>query len=150
MTEICEHHIYMHGNGVLLFLELDYLLHPLLDRKTTAESWWKAWPQWGLLWVLLWFGRGMSTYVSSLTIYLFMPFFPLPLHQSNNFSRVRFIENIKDILISQLQWYQSDDQCCNTCEEVREAYRKKGWALTNVESIDQVLKNYFLLFYLIV
>ncbi|GJN31320.1 hypothetical protein PR202_gb19706 [Eleusine coracana subsp. coracana] len=35
---------------------------------------------------------------------------------------------------------ESDDQCCNTCEEVRDAYRKKGWALTNVELIDQVLR----------
>jgi hypothetical protein len=33
---------------------------------------------------------------------------------------------------------QSDDHCCNNCEEVREAYRKKGWALTNVDLIDQV------------
>ncbi|GJN08020.1 hypothetical protein PR202_ga25904 [Eleusine coracana subsp. coracana] len=33
---------------------------------------------------------------------------------------------------------ESDDQCCNTCEEVRDAYRKKGWALTNVELIDQI------------
>ncbi|OEL21199.1 Endoplasmic reticulum-Golgi intermediate compartment protein 3 [Dichanthelium oligosanthes] len=33
---------------------------------------------------------------------------------------------------------ESDDQCCNSCEEVRDAYRKKGWALTNVESIDQI------------
>ena len=24
-----------------------------------------------------------------------------------------------------------DIQCCNTCEEVREAYRKKGWAISN-------------------
>lgn len=33
---------------------------------------------------------------------------------------------------------QSDDECCNNCEEVREAYRKKGWALTNADLIDQV------------
>jgi len=29
------------------------------------------------------------------------------------------------------------DQCCNTCEEVREAYRQKGWAFSNVNSIQQ-------------
>ncbi len=34
---------------------------------------------------------------------------------------------------------QSDDQCCNSCEEVREAYRIKGWAVTDPEIIDQVL-----------
>lgn len=33
---------------------------------------------------------------------------------------------------------QSDEQCCNSCEEVREAYKKKGWALTNPDLIDQV------------
>ncbi|KAL2937263.1 Endoplasmic reticulum-Golgi intermediate compartment protein 3 [Bienertia sinuspersici] len=31
----------------------------------------------------------------------------------------------------------SDDHCCNSCEEVREAYKKNGWALTNLELIDQ-------------
>ncbi|XP_062231714.1 uncharacterized protein LOC133929113 isoform X2 [Phragmites australis] len=33
---------------------------------------------------------------------------------------------------------ESDDQCCNSCEEVREAYKKKGWALTNPDLIDQI------------
>uniref|UniRef100_A0A7S0RFI5 Endoplasmic reticulum vesicle transporter C-terminal domain-containing protein n=1 Tax=Chlamydomonas leiostraca TaxID=1034604 RepID=A0A7S0RFI5_9CHLO len=28
-------------------------------------------------------------------------------------------------------------QCCNTCDEVRAAYRKKGWALTTVDHIEQ-------------
>ncbi|KAF2309008.1 hypothetical protein GH714_000069 [Hevea brasiliensis] len=32
----------------------------------------------------------------------------------------------------------SDDDCCNSCEQVREAYRKKGWSLTNVDLIDQI------------
>ncbi|KAH0878229.1 hypothetical protein HID58_065623, partial [Brassica napus] len=31
----------------------------------------------------------------------------------------------------------TDDACCNSCEEVREAYRKKGWGLSDPESIDQ-------------
>ncbi|KAI8003895.1 hypothetical protein LOK49_LG08G00197 [Camellia lanceoleosa] len=31
----------------------------------------------------------------------------------------------------------SDDDCCNSCDEVRELYRKKGWALSNPDSIDQ-------------
>ncbi|KAL6645677.1 hypothetical protein ACP70R_012469 [Stipagrostis hirtigluma subsp. patula] len=38
---------------------------------------------------------------------------------------------------------ESDDQCCNSCEEVRDAYRKKGWALTNVELIDQCKREGF-------
>ncbi|CAM6024860.1 unnamed protein product [Sphagnum balticum] len=31
----------------------------------------------------------------------------------------------------------SDDQCCNSCEDVREAYRQKGWAIGDPEIIDQ-------------
>lgn len=42
------------------------------------------------------------------------------------------------ILSLSLSLMQSDDHCCNSCEEVREAYRKKGWALTNMDLIDQV------------
>ncbi|KMZ73781.1 putative Endoplasmic reticulum-Golgi intermediate compartment protein,putative [Zostera marina] len=30
-----------------------------------------------------------------------------------------------------------DDHCCNSCEEVREAYKKKSWGLSNPELIDQ-------------
>lgn len=38
---------------------------------------------------------------------------------------------------------QSDDACCNSCEEVREAYRKKGWAMSDPEIIDQVCSRAF-------
>ncbi|XP_048424721.1 endoplasmic reticulum-Golgi intermediate compartment protein 3-like isoform X2 [Pyrus x bretschneideri] len=38
----------------------------------------------------------------------------------------------------------SDDDCCNSCDEVREAYRKKGWALTNAELIDQCEREGFI------
>ncbi|KAL8523472.1 hypothetical protein ACS0TY_013434 [Phlomoides rotata] len=38
----------------------------------------------------------------------------------------------------------SDDECCNNCEEVREAYRKKGWALSNPDEIDQCKREGFL------
>ncbi|KAF9682536.1 hypothetical protein SADUNF_Sadunf05G0119200 [Salix dunnii] len=33
----------------------------------------------------------------------------------------------------------SDEDCCNSCEDVREAYRKKGWAVTNPDLMDQYL-----------
>ncbi|XP_050302567.1 endoplasmic reticulum-Golgi intermediate compartment protein 3 [Anthonomus grandis grandis] len=33
--------------------------------------------------------------------------------------------------------YGARDGCCNTCEEVREAYRIKRWALDNVDTIEQ-------------
>jgi hypothetical protein len=42
----------------------------------------------------------------------------------------------------QLSGLQSDEQCCNSCEEVREAYKKKGWALTNPDLIDQVHQRF--------
>ncbi|CAL0315135.1 unnamed protein product [Lupinus luteus] len=32
---------------------------------------------------------------------------------------------------------ESDHHCCNSCEEVRDAYKKRGWALTNADLIDQ-------------
>ncbi|XP_022727443.1 endoplasmic reticulum-Golgi intermediate compartment protein 3-like isoform X2 [Durio zibethinus] len=38
---------------------------------------------------------------------------------------------------------QSDDDCCNSCEEVQEAYRRKGWAMTNVDLIDQCKREGF-------
>ncbi|KAF5942964.1 hypothetical protein HYC85_020606 [Camellia sinensis] len=38
----------------------------------------------------------------------------------------------------------SDDDCCNSCDEVRELYRKKGWALSNPDSIDQCKREGFL------
>ncbi|PKA57945.1 Protein disulfide-isomerase 5-4 [Apostasia shenzhenica] len=30
-----------------------------------------------------------------------------------------------------------DDHCCNSCEEVREAYRRRGWVISNPDLIDQ-------------
>ncbi|KAM7251118.1 hypothetical protein ACFE04_023001 [Oxalis oulophora] len=38
----------------------------------------------------------------------------------------------------------SDDDCCNSCEEVREAYRKKGWGMTNEDLIDQCKREGFI------
>lgn len=42
------------------------------------------------------------------------------------------------VLYSITSFMQSDDDCCNSCEEVQDAYKKKGWAVTNVDLIDQV------------
>lgn len=39
---------------------------------------------------------------------------------------------------------ESDDHCCNSCEEVREAYRKKGWGMSNPDLIDQCKREGFL------
>lgn len=30
-------------------------------------------------------------------------------------------------------------RCCNTCEDVREAYRRKGWALSSIDDVKQVI-----------
>ena len=34
-----------------------------------------------------------------------------------------------------------DRKCCNTCDEVREAYREKGWALKNVRTVGQCVRE---------
>lgn len=34
-------------------------------------------------------------------------------------------------------------KCCNTCEDVREAYRQKGWAFTNAGEIEQCKREGF-------
>nr|CAD1833162.1 unnamed protein product [Ananas comosus var. bracteatus] len=38
----------------------------------------------------------------------------------------------------------SDDDCCNSCDEVREAYQKKGWGLSNPDLIDQCKREGFI------
>ncbi|CAN6584020.1 unnamed protein product [Malus baccata var. baccata] len=38
----------------------------------------------------------------------------------------------------------ADEDCCNSCEDVREAYRKKGWAISNPDLIDQCKREGFL------
>ena len=36
-------------------------------------------------------------------------------------------------------YHQSfSNRCCNTCEDVRKAYRTKGWALKDPDGIEQV------------
>jgi len=35
----------------------------------------------------------------------------------------------------------SPDQCCNTCEEVREAYRKRAWAFSDAQTIQQCISE---------
>ncbi|KAK9800198.1 hypothetical protein WJX73_008042 [Symbiochloris irregularis] len=37
--------------------------------------------------------------------------------------------------------YGATGDCCNTCEEVRAAYRKRGWAFTDPQHIDQCAKE---------
>jgi hypothetical protein len=32
--------------------------------------------------------------------------------------------------------------CCNTCEDVREAYRVSGWSAENVDKFEQVISDY--------
>jgi hypothetical protein len=35
------------------------------------------------------------------------------------------------------------EQCCNTCEEVREAYRLKGWTFASPDAIEQCKREHF-------
>eukprot|EP00898_Chlorokybus_atmophyticus_P008283 jgi/Chlat1/8456/Chrsp80S07865 len=39
---------------------------------------------------------------------------------------------------------EKPNQCCNTCDEVREAYRKKGWAFNTGEGIEQCIREGFI------
>lgn len=34
-------------------------------------------------------------------------------------------------------------RCCNTCEDVREAYRRRGWAFKNPDTIEQCRREGF-------
>ncbi|XP_038658337.1 endoplasmic reticulum-Golgi intermediate compartment protein 3 [Scyliorhinus canicula] len=36
-----------------------------------------------------------------------------------------------------------DMKCCNTCADVREAYRRKGWAFKNADTIEQCMREGF-------
>jgi len=38
---------------------------------------------------------------------------------------------------------QRQGDCCNTCEEVQEAYRSKGWAFANADGIEQCVREGF-------
>uniref|UniRef100_A0A663E215 Endoplasmic reticulum-Golgi intermediate compartment protein n=1 Tax=Aquila chrysaetos chrysaetos TaxID=223781 RepID=A0A663E215_AQUCH len=35
-------------------------------------------------------------------------------------------------------------ECCNTCDDVREAYRRRGWAFKNPDSIEQCKREGFM------
>lgn len=34
-------------------------------------------------------------------------------------------------------------RCCNTCDDVREAYRRRGWAFKNADTIEQCKREGF-------
>jgi hypothetical protein len=38
---------------------------------------------------------------------------------------------------------KQDNSCCNTCDDVRSAYRSVGWSLDNVEDFEQVRTDAF-------
>uniref|UniRef100_A0A8C8A952 Endoplasmic reticulum-Golgi intermediate compartment protein n=1 Tax=Otus sunia TaxID=257818 RepID=A0A8C8A952_9STRI len=39
--------------------------------------------------------------------------------------------------------YPGVEKCCNTCDDVREAYRRRGWAFKNPDSIEQCKREGF-------
>ena len=39
---------------------------------------------------------------------------------------------------------QKEGQCCNTCDEVREAYRRRGWALNSNTNVVQCKHDEYL------
>ena len=46
-------------------------------------------------------------------------------------------EEAKDECMSCYGAESRASQCCNTCDEVKTAYRRKGWALDNMEQVEQ-------------
>ncbi|XP_055575854.1 endoplasmic reticulum-Golgi intermediate compartment protein 3-like [Falco cherrug] len=38
---------------------------------------------------------------------------------------------------------ERETRCCNTCDDVREAYRYRGWAFENLDSIEQCKREGF-------
>lgn len=46
-------------------------------------------------------------------------------------------------VIKVLRWYLCFCRCCNTCDDVREAYRRRGWAFKNPDTIEQCKREGF-------
>ncbi|KAF2317395.1 hypothetical protein GH714_021670 [Hevea brasiliensis] len=51
--------------------------------------------------------------------------------------------NTMKFIVAHAMVRRNDDDCCNSCEQVREAYKKKGWALTGTHLIDQCMGKEF-------
>lgn len=52
-----------------------------------------------------------------------------------------------DLNVTCMTCYGAEDvpgQCCNTCEQVREAYHKKGWAFTGTSNVEQCKHDEYL------
>lgn len=47
------------------------------------------------------------------------------------------------IVKKMVRWCLSFCRCCNTCDDVREAYRRRGWAFKNPDSIEQCKREGF-------
>ncbi|KAD5317994.1 hypothetical protein E3N88_17940 [Mikania micrantha] len=63
----------------------------------------------------------------------------------SSFFEIPWIQDPKLKNVANLQFLlsKSDDECCNSCEEVREAYRRKGWGMANPDLIDQCKREGF-------
>lgn len=46
-------------------------------------------------------------------------------------------------MIKMGRWCLCFCRCCNTCDDVREAYRRRGWAFKNPDSIEQCKREGF-------
>ncbi|GAB4857697.1 Beta-glucosidase 44 [Ancistrocladus abbreviatus] len=62
----------------------------------------------------------------------------LPIGRSGSITTQKAIHDWVPLHTNAFEKFEKiDDDCCNSCEEVREAYRKKGWAISNPDLIDQ-------------
>lgn len=47
------------------------------------------------------------------------------------------------VALKMVRWCLCFCRCCNTCDDVREAYRRRGWAFKNPDTIEQCKREGF-------
>lgn len=47
------------------------------------------------------------------------------------------------LVMKMVRWCSCFCRCCNTCDDVREAYRRRGWAFKNPDTIEQCKREGF-------
>ena len=64
-------------------------------------------------------------------------FWPLDFCENLYLSCFLYIQYVKKRHCTSSPWNLQLSRCCNSCEDVREAYRRKGWALQDPDGIEQ-------------
>ena len=64
-------------------------------------------------------------------------FWPLDFCENLYLSCFLYVQYVKKRHCTSSPWNLQLSRCCNSCEDVREAYRRKGWALQDPDGIEQ-------------